>query len=206
AVVGHRAVDVGAAAHEIAELAAEAIAHRADLAVAFGHVLQDRGRSLHAAHGEVVLEIVVEIERLFHVFGIRVVQFDSRLLAPEQVRHEAYESGLGKLLRVTPHGVVHAPDFHDGDDGARGGVLGEGDVRPHLTVPQADAELPGSHQFSFSSARALPAKIHSFSASGISRPFTALMVSRISMRPFSASNGTIPPMWWVMILRFGSSS
>src|SRR5258706_1632949 len=34
AVIGHRAVDVGAAAHEVAELAPEAVADRADLAVA----------------------------------------------------------------------------------------------------------------------------------------------------------------------------
>ena len=35
AVIGDRAVDVGAAAHQVAELAAEAVADRADLAVAF---------------------------------------------------------------------------------------------------------------------------------------------------------------------------
>ena len=34
AVIGHGAVDVGAAAHQVAELAAEAVADRADLAVA----------------------------------------------------------------------------------------------------------------------------------------------------------------------------
>src|SRR5206468_10007770 len=71
-----------------------------------------------------------------------------------------------------------------------GGALGESDVRRHLAVPQADADFTGPHHpSSFSSARALPAKMRSFSAFGISRPFTALIVSRISIRPFSASKG-----------------
>ena len=38
---------------------------------------------LHVAHGEVVVEVVVEIERLLHVFGIVIGDLDARLLPPE---------------------------------------------------------------------------------------------------------------------------
>src|SRR5260221_10236249 len=142
-VIGHRAVDVGAAAHEVAQFSAEAVTDRAHLAVAFGHVFQVHPRVLHVAHAEVVVEIIVEIERLLHVFGVPVVQLDARFLAPEEVGHEAHESGLGEFLRVAAHGVVHAPYFHDGDDCAGGGAFGGGGGHTHLTVPQADGGVPG---------------------------------------------------------------
>ena len=64
AVIGDRAIDVGAAAHQVAELAAEAVADRADLAVALRQLLQEVPGVLHVAHAEVVVEIVIEIERL----------------------------------------------------------------------------------------------------------------------------------------------
>src|SRR5262249_54579551 len=104
----------GAAAHEVAELAAETVADRADLAVALRQPLQKMPRVLHVAHGEVVVEVVVEIERLLHVFGIVVGELDARLLPPEQIRHQADESGLREFMRVPAHGVVDAPDFHSG--------------------------------------------------------------------------------------------
>jgi hypothetical protein len=118
AVIGDRAVDIGAAAHQVAELAAEAIADRADLAVALRQLLQIVPGVLHVAHGKVVVEVVVEIERLLHVLGIVVAELDTGLLPPEQIRHETDKSGLGEFVRVPPHGVVDAPDFHDGDDRA----------------------------------------------------------------------------------------
>ena len=62
-------------------------------------------------------------------------------------------------------------------------------MRAHFAVPQADADIAGPQQFSFKSERALPAKMRSFSVFEISRLFTALMVSRMSMRPCSASKG-----------------
>ena len=64
AVIGDRAIDVGAAAHQVAELAAEAVADRADIAVALLQVFQEMPGVHHVAHGEVVVEVVVEIERL----------------------------------------------------------------------------------------------------------------------------------------------
>ena len=67
AVIRDRAVDVGAAAHQVAELAAEAVADRADLAVALRHLLEVMPGVLHVAHAEVVVELVVEIERLLDV-------------------------------------------------------------------------------------------------------------------------------------------
>src|SRR6267378_5319656 len=188
-VIGHGAVDVGAAAQEVAEFAAQAIADRADLAVAFLHAAEEFRRVLHVAHAEVVVEVVIEIEGLLHVRGIPVVQLYARLLAPEEVWHEAHEPRFGEFLRVAAHGVVHAPDFHDGDDRARRRSVRERDMRAHFAVPQADAEFAGLHQLSFRSERALPAKIRSFSASEMSRLFTALTVSRMSMRPCSASKG-----------------
>src|SRR6266581_6834949 len=188
-VIGHGAVDVGAAAQEVAELAAQAIADRADFTVAFLHVAEEFRCVLRVAHAEVVVEVVIEIEGLLHVRGIPVVELDARLLAPEEVGHEAHEPRLGEFLRVAAHGVVHAPDFHDGDDRARRRSVRERDMRAHFAVPQADAEFAGLHQFSLRSEQALPAKIRSFSAFGISRLFTALMVSRMSMRPCSASKG-----------------
>ena len=69
---------------------------------------------------EVVIELVVEVEGLLHVLGVVVGELDARLLAPEEIRHQADEARLGEFLRVLAHGVVDAPDLHDGDDGARG--------------------------------------------------------------------------------------
>src|SRR6266853_178950 len=188
-VIGHGAVDVAAAAQEIAELAARAIAHRADLAVAFLHAAEEFRRVLHVAHAEVVVEVVIEIEGLFHVARIFVVELYAWLLAPEEVGHQAHEPRLGEFPRMAAHGVVHTPDFHDGDDRARRRCVRERNVRAHFAVPNADADIAGAHQFSFRSERALSAKIRSFSAFGIARLFTALMVSRMSMRPCSASKG-----------------
>src|ERR1051326_4720499 len=120
AIVGDRAVDLGAAAHQVAELAAQAVADRADLAVALRQLLEEVPGVLHVAHREVVVEVVVEIERLSHVLGIAVRELDAGLLPPEQVGHQADEAGLGELVRVMPHCVVDAPDLHDGDDRAHG--------------------------------------------------------------------------------------
>ena len=80
---------------------------------------------LHVAHGEVVVEVVVEIERLLHVFGIVIGELDARLLPPEPIRDQADESRLREFMRVPAHGVVHAPDFHNRDDapaGVRSGI------------------------------------------------------------------------------------
>src|SRR6267154_1971851 len=163
--------------------------HPAVLAVAFLHAAEEFRSVLHVAHAEVVVEVVIEIEGLFDVARVFIVELDARFLAPEEVGHEAHEPRFGEFLRMAAHGVVHAPDFHDGDDRARRRLVRERDMRAHLAVPQANAELAGLHQFSLRSERALPAKIRSFSAGGMARLFTALMVSRMSMRPCSASNG-----------------
>ena len=144
AVIGDRAVDVGAAAHQVAELAAEAVADRADLAVALRNLLQIVPGVLHVAHAEVVVELVIEIERLLHVIGIVVGQLDARLLPPEQVRHEADEAGLGELVGVLAHGVVDAPDFHDGDDRAGGRLVRIGEIGAHLAVAQLHPDVSGS--------------------------------------------------------------
>ena len=145
AVVGDRAIDVGAAAHQVAELAAEAVADRADLAVALRDALEVAPDVLHVAHPEVVVEVIVEIERLLHVLGVAVVQLDARLLPPEQVRHQADESRLGEFVRVAAHGVVDAPDLHDGDDGAGRRPVGIRDVSAHLAVTQLYFDGYGPH-------------------------------------------------------------
>src|SRR5882672_10890100 len=164
-------------------------ADRSDLAAAFRYGLQVRLDVLHVAHPEVVVEVVVEVEGLLHVLGVSVVELDAGLLAPEEIGDEAHEPDLRELLRVTPHGVVYAPNLHDGDDRRRRRSLGEDYVRAHRAVAQGDADVPNSHQLSRSSSRALPEKMRSFSALGISSAFTAARVSRISMRPCSASKG-----------------
>src|SRR5262245_21947594 len=76
-------------------------------------------RVLHVAHGEVVVEVVVEIERLLDVFGIVIGELDARLLPPEQVRHQADESRLREFMGMPAHGVVDAPDFHSGQQLSR---------------------------------------------------------------------------------------
>ena len=101
-----------------------------------GSLLQIVPGVLHVADGEVVVEVVVEIERLLHVFGIFVGEFDARLLPPEQVRHQADEAGLGEFMRMMAHGVVDAPDFHDGDDRAGRRLVGNGEIGAHLAVAQ----------------------------------------------------------------------
>src|SRR5262245_47430688 len=202
AVVGDRAVDVGAAAHEVAELAAEAVADRANLAVALRQPLQEMPGVLHVAHGEVVVEVVVEIERLLDVFGIVIGELDARLLPPEQIRHQAHEPRLREFMRVPAHGVVDAPDFHDGDDGARRRAVRDRDIGSHLAVAQLDLDGLRFHADrlhadawaavragSLSSARALPANIFSRSAEEMGSASIASMVLAIRPRPCSASNG-----------------
>src|SRR5262249_19073547 len=187
----------GAAAHEVAEVGAETVADRADLAVALRQPLQEVPGVLHVAHGEVVVEVVVEIERLLHVFGIVVGELDTRLLPPEQIRDQADESGLREFVRVPTHGVVDAPDFHDGDDGAGRRAVRDRDISSHLAVAQLDLDGLRFHADaraavragSLSSARALPANIFSRSAEGMGSAATASIVLAISPRPCSASNG-----------------
>src|SRR6185436_6848999 len=98
-----------AAAHEVAELPSQAVADRADFAAALRYFLQVVPDVLHVAHAEVVVEVVIEIERLLHILRIAVVELDARLLPPEQVRDQADESRLGELMRMPPHRVVDAP-------------------------------------------------------------------------------------------------
>src|SRR5262249_41136462 len=197
AVTGGLAVDVRAGAREVAELAAETVADRADLAVALRQPLQEVPGVLHVAHGEVVVEVVVEIERLLHVFGIVVGELDTRLLPPEQIRHQADKSRLREFMRVPAHGVVDAPDFHDGDDGAGRRAVRDREIGAHLAVTQLDRDglrfhadaLAAVRAGSLSSARALPANIFSRSAEEMGSAATASMVLAIRPRPCSASKG-----------------
>ena len=146
AVVGDRAVDVGAAAHQVAELAAETVADRADLAVAFRDGLEELTDVFHVLHAEVVVELVVEVEGLLDVLGIVVAELDPGLLPPEQVGHQADEAGFGELAGVLAHRVVDAPDFHDGDDGAGRRLVRIGDIGAHLAVAQLHLDVLGSHR------------------------------------------------------------
>ncbi len=141
AVIGHRAIDVGTAAQQVAQLAAQAIAHCTSLAVAPGQARQVFDGILHVAHAELVVEVVVEIERLLSILGIAIGQFHARLLTPEQVRHQAHKARLGELLRVLAHGVIDAPDFHDGDDAARRRAIGHGEMGTHHTIAQRHLDV-----------------------------------------------------------------
>src|SRR5262245_46114528 len=197
AIIGDGAVDVGAAAHEVAELTAETVADRTDPAVALGQLLQEMPGILHVAHSEVVIEVVVEIERLLHVLRIVIGELDVRLLPPEEIRYQADESGLREFVRVPAHGVVDAPDFHDGDDGAGGRAVRDREIGSHLAVAQLDPDILRLHAGaravvragSLSSSPALPAKIISRLPAVTGSASITLMVLRIRPRPCSASNG-----------------
>src|SRR6516225_9138029 len=99
-------------------------------------------------------------------------------------------------MRMPAHGVVDAPDFHDGA-GRR--AVRDRDIGTHLAVAQLDLDGLRFHADRFhadawaavragslSSARALPANIFSRSAGEMG---TASTVLAIRPRPCSASNG-----------------
>ncbi len=100
---------------------------------------------LHVADAEVVVELVIEIERLLHMGGVAVGQLDTRLLAPEQVGHEADESGLGEFVGMVAHGVVDAPDLHDGDDGASRRAIRDREIGAHLAVAKLHLDVLRLH-------------------------------------------------------------
>src|ERR1700733_6454631 len=60
AVIGDGAVDIRAAAHQVAKLAAEAVSNSADLTVAFGNAFEKRPGIFHIENTKVVVEIVIE--------------------------------------------------------------------------------------------------------------------------------------------------
>src|SRR5215467_6656680 len=59
AVIGHGTVDLGAAAHQVAKLAAETISHGSDLAVTLLQPGQIVPSVFHVTHGKVVIEVVI---------------------------------------------------------------------------------------------------------------------------------------------------
>src|SRR5437879_2188618 len=137
---------------------------------------------LHVADREVVVEIVVEIEGLRDVLRIVVAELDARLLPPEQVGDQADKACFGKFMRMAPHGVIDAPDFHDRNDGAGGRAIGYRQIGAHHAVAQLDLNGLRSHHmlpYSLSKARALPARICSLSAAEISSACTARSVLEI---------------------------
>ena len=143
-------------------------------------------------HGEVVVEVVVEVECLLDVLGIAVGKLDARLLPPEKIRNETDEAGLRKFVGVMPHGVVDAPDFHDGDDRWRGSAGGYGQIGPHLAVAKLDLDVLRSHLPGLTVSEAgahCRRECHQVAVSAASRPRTPRMVSLMRPRPCSASNG-----------------
>ena len=149
AVIGHGAIDIGAAAHQVTELAAETVPDRTDLAVAFGQLLQIGARVLHIPNRQVVIEIVVEIEGFLDVIRIFVGELDARLLPPEEIRHETNEAGLGEFMGMMAHGVVDAPYFHDRNDCTGRRLIGNGDIGAHLAVAQPHLYVSRLHGFPY---------------------------------------------------------
>src|SRR5262245_59847278 len=105
-------------------------------------------------------------------------------------------------MRVPAHGVVDAPDFHDGDDGAGRRAVGDRDIGSHLAVAQLDLDGLRFHADrlhadawaavragSLSSGRALPANIFSRSAEEMGCASMGSIVLAIRPRTCSASNG-----------------
>src|SRR5258708_23806553 len=149
AIVGNSAVDIGAAAHQITQLAAETVANRADLAIAFGKLLQVGARVLHILDREVVIEIVVEIERFLDVFLVLVGELDAGFLPPEEVRHETNEASFGKFVGMMAHGVIDAPYLHDRDDRAARRFIWDGDIGAHFAGPQLYFYVSRLHEFPY---------------------------------------------------------
>src|SRR6516164_2677025 len=105
-------------------------------------------------------------------------------------------------MRMPAHGVVDAPDFHDGDDSAGRRAVRNRDIGSHLAVAQLDLDglrfhadrlhadaWAAARAGSLSSARALPANIFSRSAEEMGSASIASIVLAIKPRPCSASNG-----------------
>src|SRR5260370_1929650 len=100
---------------------------------------------------------------------------------------------------MVAHGLVHAQDFHDGDDPAHRRAAGDREISSHLAVAQLHFDVPCLHALDLAFAagsapslrrsRALPAKMRSRSWREISSASTAAMVSRMRPLPCSASNG-----------------
>jgi hypothetical protein len=101
---------------------------------------------LHVADAEVVVELVVEIEGLLHMSRVAVRKLDAGLLPPEQVRHQAYEPRFGELMGMMPHGVVDAPDLHDGDDGAGRRTVRDRQIGAHLAVTKPHPDVLRLHR------------------------------------------------------------
>src|SRR4051812_14438506 len=110
AVVADGAVDIGPAARQERELAAEAVAQRPDLTRTSG-MPSRRGQSGgDILHAPAPVELAVEIERSLPTFGA-VVELDRRLDSPEQGGHENRVALIGQLVGMGPHGVVDAEDL-----------------------------------------------------------------------------------------------
>ena len=124
AVIGNRAIDVGATAHQVAQLAAQAVADRPHLAVAFLERRKMVPGILHVAHGEVVVEFVVEVERLLDVLGIASESSTPGSCRQNRSGTRQMKPASRKFVCMMAHGVVDAPDLHDGDDGAAGRAVG----------------------------------------------------------------------------------
>src|SRR5262249_56743923 len=97
------------------------------------------------------------------------------------------DAGWRDFMAGPARGVVDAPDFHDGDDGARRRPVGDREIGSHLAVAQLDLDGLRFHADrlhadcfhadawaavragSLSSARALPANIFLCSAGAMGR-------------------------------------
>ena len=68
---------------------------------------------------------------LFHIGGVigdgavdtgaaahQETHLAARLKPPKQIGHQADKPGFGNFMGVRIHGIIDAPDFHDGDDRA----------------------------------------------------------------------------------------
>src|SRR5947207_14149835 len=122
---------------------------------------------------------------------VAVGKLDPGLLAPKQVGDETDKAGLREFVCVMAHGVVDAPDFHDRNDGAGGHTVGDREISAHFPVAELHRDVLGFHfaLYSFSSVRALPARIRFMSGSASPSPRTPSNVSAIKARPRSGSNG-----------------
>ena len=110
AVIADRAIHAGARRRQIGELAAQAVAERADLAGAFRPAAQRLHAGRDVLDAGIDVELLEELERLLPLLR-RIGHVDHRLHAPEQIRRQHDIAFLGIELGDLAHIGVDAEDL-----------------------------------------------------------------------------------------------
>jgi hypothetical protein len=122
AVIADIAIGLAARRHQEGELAAEAIADRAELAAA-GLVLAQIGEGdLEIGDALALVETLIELEGALPLVLGLIGELDARRLAPEEVGAERDITLRGEAVGEIAHSLVDAEDFLDDENaGPRAG-------------------------------------------------------------------------------------